>query len=145
MKSNLISIISIALLMNTGCDAMKKMGAKKEAEPAPVVAPLEAPKPAPTAAAVDCKDGEAPRTFSGSCEGTWKFVKNGETSVCNFDWGPRVSCEDNEVSLGHEAECYGLTSKPVANSDKIKNAAGCAEKFGKRPMEANYTMKCCPK
>ncbi len=147
MNNYLIASVALAFLL-TGCDVFKQKTAAPETPPAtdPVAqeaaAPVgEAPKPAETT----CKDGQKPQVLTGACTGTWTYVKTDNGATCNFNWGPMVKCPDGQVSLGHEAECYGTTGKPVQAADKISTDMDCATKFGKRPVEITYTMQCCPK
>ena len=147
MKSKLIVLCSIILSLS-GCDAFKKL--RGGSTPDQVAAPTAQQATAPVDAAAKppeelCADGQKPQEINGECGGTWKFEKNDASTVCNFDWGPKVTCPEGTMSLGREAECYGVTARPVESGDKVASDADCASKFGARPLEISYTMRCCPK
>ena len=142
MKFKIIALCSLALFVTNCTPAKNPVDTKKPTETL-----TETPKAveAAKAPAQTCEDGSAPQLINGECTGNWKFVKKDSGAECQFDWGPRITCPEGSKSLGHEAECYGVTTKEVANSDRIDSSAKCMEKFGVRPTEISYTLPCCPK
>lgn len=90
-----------------------------------------------------CPNGEIPKVLTGACRGTWRVIHSSRGPMCEFVWGPMVSCPLGTVPQGPESACAGVTEVPV-NGAMPRNSAECADRFGMFPKPPTYSLNCCP-